>query len=66
MAPDANALDGGKDRRVVYWRRALPPIDAEPVAEHIVEATNGRVAGTIARRDELWDQCSREPAVGAR
>lgn len=43
--------------RVVYWHRDLPPLDAELVAEHTVEATSGRVPGTIAHRDELWDRC---------
>jgi DNA helicase IV len=42
---------------VVYWHRQLPPLRAEPVAEHTVEATSDRILGTIAHRDELWDQC---------
>jgi hypothetical protein len=44
----------------VYWHRELPPLDAELVAEHTVEADSGRVPGTIAHRDELWDQCYRD------
>ena len=44
----------------VYWHRDLPPLDAEPLAEHTVEATSGRVPGTIAHRDELWHQCYRQ------
>src|SRR5512138_973880 len=43
--------------KVVYWHRDLPPLAAELVAEHTVEANSGRVSGTIAHRDELWDQC---------
>jgi hypothetical protein len=46
--------------QVVYWHRELPPIDAEPFAEHTVEATSSRVPGTIAHRDELWDRCYEE------
>jgi hypothetical protein len=60
MVPDVNTIGGGMKRKVVYWHRELPPIDAEPVAEHIVEAASGRAAGTIAHRDELWDRCYRE------
>ena len=46
--------------KVVFWHRDLPPIDAEPMGEHTVEAISGRVAGTIAHRDELWTRCSDE------
>ena len=45
---------------VVYWHRDLPPLDAELMAEHTVEATSGRVPGTISHRDELWDRCYQE------
>jgi hypothetical protein len=41
---------------IIFWHRELPPIAAEPMDEHIVEADSARVAGTIAHRDELWDQ----------
>jgi hypothetical protein len=46
--------------KVVYWHRELPPLDADLVAEHTVDANSSRVPGTIAHRDELWDQCYRE------
>ena len=52
--------DRADQQKVVYWHRELPPIEAEPVAEHTVEATSSRIAGTIAHRDELWDRCYRE------
>ena len=42
---------------VVYWHRQLPPLEAETVGEHTVEATSHRVPGTISHRDELWDSC---------
>jgi len=43
--------------KVIYWHRELPPLDAEVVDEHTVEASSGRVSGTIAHRDELWNRC---------
>jgi hypothetical protein len=42
---------------MLFWHRELPPLDAEPVAEHVVEADSSRVPGTLAHRDELWDRC---------
>jgi hypothetical protein len=44
---------------VVYWHRQLPPFEAEMIGEHVLEATSGRVPGTLAHRDELWDRCYR-------
>ena len=44
----------------VFWHRQCPPISAEVMAVHTVEATSGRVAGTLSHRDELWDHCYRE------
>lgn len=42
--------------KIIFWHRELPPVSAEPMDEHIVEADSAHVAGTIAHRDELWDQ----------
>jgi len=42
---------------VVFWHRQLPPLSAEFVGEHTVEAASRRVPGTIAHRDELWEEC---------
>jgi hypothetical protein len=51
----------GHDRpKIVYWHRDLPPLEAELIAEHTVEANSSRVPGTIGHRDELWDRCYRE------
>ena len=47
----------GTSPKVVYWHRDLPPIDAEIMGEHTVEATSPRVPGTLAYRDELWNRC---------
>ena len=59
MTPDAAvpAVDPGGDRGIIYWHRQLPPADAEVMAEHVIEATSGRVRGSLAQRDELWDRC---------
>ena len=51
------------DRKIVYWHRELPPLDAEPLGEHTVEANSMRVAGSLAHRDDLWDQCYRDLMV---
>jgi hypothetical protein len=45
------------DVKVIFWHRELPPFDAEPIGEHIVEATSNHVLGTLVRRDEVWDRC---------
>jgi hypothetical protein len=50
----------------IYWHSELPPLDAEAAGEHIVEATSGRVPGTIAHRDELWDRCYEDLMAQAR
>jgi hypothetical protein len=59
-----NTIDDDK-ARIVYWHRELPPLEAELVAEHIVEASSSRVSGRLAHRDELWDQCYRELMANA-
>jgi hypothetical protein len=52
--------------QVVFWHRELPPVSADVVAEHVVEAASGRVAGTLSHRDELWEQCYTELMAQAR
>ena len=46
--------------RHVYWHRNLPPVNAELMDDHTVEATSGRVAGTITNGDEIWQRCYAE------
>ena len=46
-----------EDRKVIFWHRDLPPLDAESMGEHVVEASSKRVKGDLAHRDELWDRC---------
>ena len=38
----------------VFWHGELPPLDAEPVSEHTIEATSARVPHTLEYQDELW------------
>jgi hypothetical protein len=52
--------------RSIYWHRELPPLDAEAMDEHTVEATSGRVPGSIAHRDELWERCYQDLMAQAR
>jgi hypothetical protein len=60
-----NAAIGRNERKKVYWHRDLPPVDADFIADHTVEATSTRVPGTIAGRDELWNRCYRELMAAA-
>ena len=46
--------------KIVYWHRELPPLDTWPQADDIVEADSSRIEGTLAHRDELWDECYRD------
>ena len=49
--------DSAGGHKVVYWHRELPPLNAEPLGEHVVEADSMRVTGSLARRGDLWDRC---------
>ena len=44
----------------IYWHRELPPLNAEIIGEHVLEATSTRLAGSLAHRGELWDRAYRE------
>jgi len=46
--------------KAVFWHRDLPPLDAEIMSEHTLEAVSGRVPGTLSHRDEIWDRCYEE------
>jgi len=56
---------GDDEGKLVYWHDELPPLAAEPVAEHTVEATSARVPGTLSHRDELWGHCYAELMAAA-
>jgi hypothetical protein len=60
LLPEAPGSDLAVTSPVIFWHRELPPLDAVPVDEHVVEATSVRVPGTLARRDELWAHCYRD------
>ena len=49
--------DPDNDRQIVYWHRKLPPLDAEPLGEYMVEADSMHVTGNLAHRGDLWDRC---------
>ncbi len=53
------------DDKDVYWHRELPPLDADLLADHTVEATSERVKGRIGYRDELWDRCYQDLMANA-
>ena len=55
-----------KNGGIVYWHSELPPLDVEAMGEQIVEAASARVPGTLAHRDELWDQCYEDLMAQAR
>jgi hypothetical protein len=46
--------------KFIYWHRELPPLHAEALGEHTLEADSGRIEGSLAHRDELWDRCYTE------
>ena len=49
--------EGGRGAPVIYWHRELPPLSAEAMGEHTLEAASHHVSGTLVHRDELWEQC---------
>ena len=51
--------------QAIYWHRDLPPLAAEVLGEHVVEASSGRVPTTLADRDELWTRCHADLMVQA-
>ncbi|MFO7303331.1 MAG: hypothetical protein DIU54_013035 [Acidobacteriota bacterium] len=46
--------------KTIYWHRDLPPLDAEAVSEHTIEADSSRVPRRFSRSDDLWDRCYAE------
>ena len=50
----------------IFWHRELPPLTAEVVGEHTIEASSARFAGTLAHRDELWESCYQQLMVQTR
>ena len=63
------ALQAVMDKQIlknIYWHRELPPIDAEPAGEHILEATSKRVVGDLGHHGELWGLCYEDLMAHAR
>lgn len=56
-SPENQAPVAASSDRMIYWHRDLPPFRAEPMGEHVVEASSARVSSTFAYRDELWTKC---------
>ena len=56
IAPERDSSTSS-DAKTVFWHRDLPPVESEALGEHTVEAASRRVPGTLAHRDELWDDC---------
>jgi hypothetical protein len=54
---DTVSITTSDSAKIVFWHRELPPLDADAVEEHVVEATSARVHGTLLHREELWSQC---------
>jgi len=44
-------------RKVVYWHRELPPLGAETMGEHVLEADSPRIPSNLGHREELWERC---------
>jgi hypothetical protein len=55
-----SAISGTEEPRCIYWHRDLPPIDAEMLGEHVLEASSSRVPASFAYRDEMWERCYRD------
>ena len=52
-----SAASGRGLAKRVYWHRELPPVDAEAMGDHTIEAVSRRVQGTLAHRGEVWNEC---------
>lgn len=46
--------------KIIFWHRDLPPLEAEVVGDHTIEADSTRITGRLARHDDLWRQCERD------
>lgn len=54
------ARQDDRGQPLICWHRELPPLDAQPMDEHVVEATSSRVPNSLSHRDEFWDRCHAE------
>jgi hypothetical protein len=51
--------------KTIYWHRELPPLCADMLGEHVVEAVSSRVPNTLSHRDDIWDRCYAELMAAA-
>jgi len=61
-----SATDAAAAQQIVYWHRELPPLTAEMVGEHTIEAVSRRVPRAFARNDEEWGRCYADLMSSAR
>ena len=52
--PNRVTIVDDTNRKCIYWHRELPPLEAEMIGEHVLEAMSSRVPGSLAHRGELW------------
>ena len=45
-----------RETPILYWHRELPPLTAEAMGEHTLEATSRRVSARFSRADEEWNR----------
>lgn len=56
----------GRNAPVVFWHRELPPLHADVVSGHVLEADSDRVTARYSQRDEIWAQCAESLRAHAR
>jgi len=39
------------------WHRELPPLEAEAIGAHVLEATSDHVQDSVSHHDERWIAC---------
>jgi hypothetical protein len=61
MTPSADT-----GRQIVYWHRELPPLTAEAMEEHTLEASSRHVPLAFSRGDEEWGRCYGDLMMQAR
>ncbi len=54
--PNRVTIVDDTNRKCIYWHRELPPLEAEMIGEHVLEAMSSRVPGSLVHRGELWDR----------
>ena len=63
---EQHSADDGRGVPTNLLAPRAPTLGANIMGEHVLEATSGRVQGTLAHRDELWDRCYRDLLANTR